>query len=205
MEDFDFNILMQEFKKGKGSGLDGYLEEGKFQFRNCLLKKLLSQLETVLDLWKGSPASIEVFSPLYEVIQTLENLGPEWETLVEGLQDLLRVERKPLQLQKFKAQPISTYDPDFDLAFSLDRKGRKCRTDKEREEREMAKLKHEYKKEMKGAIRELRKDNSFIAQEQSRKRKERDQAYNSKIKSIYGLISNEGGEFDKEAKRSKRK
>ena len=197
--DFDFYVLMQDFRKVQGgetaANLDDFLA-GK-GFESSLLKHLQKSFMTILDLWESSPAAIEVFTPLYELIEACEDddkiITSDWNNVTDRLETLLKIERQPLQLQKFKAQPIASFDPEFDVDYSLDRK----RNRKDKDQQEMAKLKHEYKKEFKGAMKELRKDNAFIAQEQAKKRKERDVDYNSKIKAIYGQIGNEGSEFDK--------
>lgn len=54
-----------------------------------------------------------------------------------------------------------------------------------KEKLERDKLQHKIKREMKGAIREIRKDNSFIARE---KLKEQIEKYRLQIKQLFGCI-----------------
>ena len=62
------------------------------------------------------------------------------------------------------------------------------------ERNEAAKLRALYKKEKKGAVRELRKDGKFLAAEQHRRRAEEDAAYKVKIAKIMGGLADERGE-----------
>lgn len=57
-----------------------------------------------------------------------------------------------------------------------------------KEKLERDKLQHKIKREMKGAIREIRKDNSFIARE---KLKEQIEKYRLQIKNIWDVFTNE--------------
>lgn len=126
--------------------------------------------------------------------------------------------KTPLQLQKFKPIPIAMYEPKFDdgyvtriftntsysrysiHSYSLDSKKRR----RDQDENDRKKLKAQYKQEYKGALRELRKDAAFLASQRYEEKKAKDQAYDRKIKSIYGILSAEQGEANK-LEREKRK
>lgn len=56
------------------------------------------------------------------------------------------------------------------------------------------KLKSQYKREHKGAIRELRKDSQFIAKQHIIEIKEKDVVYKKKINRIRGTLENEQSE-----------
>jgi nucleolar protein 14 len=68
----------------------------------------------------------------------------------------------------------------------------------------MKKLKHKFVKEKKGAIRELRKDATFIAAEKSKKRKLDDEERAEKGKKIMAMLELEQHDM-KEEKREKEK
>jgi nucleolar protein 14 len=55
------------------------------------------------------------------------------------------------------------------------------------------KLKAEYKKEFKGAVRELRKDNKFIARQNLQERLEKEEIYKKKMNVIMGNLANQEG------------
>lgn len=110
----------------------------------------------------------------------------------------------PLTLQAHKPVPIAQFDPDFQEFYS------KHKSEPDREKREQKKLKAEYKKEMKGAVRELRKDSRYIATVQQTAQTERDEERRLKVKSIHSDLSAQQGESnsaqrEKEKAKSKKK
>ena len=62
----------------------------------------------------------------------------------------------------------------------------------------------EHKREKKGALRELRKDASFMAREQLREKKERDEAYEKKQRRLIAEIQAEEGREKNAYEREKR-
>ena len=92
--------------------------------------------------------------------------------------------RKPLRLQQHRAVPIATYLPKFEDNY---RPGQHA-FDPDTARTETAKLKALLKKEKKGAVRELRKDNKFLANEQARIRQEKDAAYKQKVSRVCSFV-----------------
>jgi len=58
-----------------------------------------------------------------------------------------------------------------------------------------------YKKERKGAIRELRKDAKFLAVERNKERKEKDVEYEKRMRSVVGSITTTERAEEKAAER----
>ena len=94
--------------------------------------------------------------------------------------------RKPLLLQAHKPIAIASYVPKFDAGY-VPRKGR----DNDPERNADQKLKAMYKKEKKGAMRELRKDNKFLAAERARQQDEKDAGYKSRMARAVGEMHSE--------------
>ncbi len=111
-----------------------------------------------------------------------------------------RQARQPLQLQAHKPIPIPTYIPKFETSSSSYLRHQ----DPDHERNEAAKLRNQYKKERKGAIRELRKDAKFLAGVQQQKQKDKDRAYNESMRRVYGSIEGERAE-EKSMEREKAK
>lgn len=71
-------------------------------------------------------------------------------------------------------------------------------------------MQKDYKREKKGAMRELRKDGNFLAREKLREKKERDEAYEKKYRRLVAEIQGEEGhekkvyERERKARKSKR-
>jgi nucleolar protein 14 len=89
-------------------------------------------------------------------------------------------------MQTFKPIPIPSYTPKFDLHFSA---ASRKHQDPDAERNEARKVKALYKKERKGAIRELRKDNKFLAVERAKEQKAKDEAYEKKMRQVHGSIA----------------
>lgn len=98
--------------------------------------------------------------------------------------------RRPLLLQGHKPIPIPTYIPKFEQTSSSYLR----RHDPDRERNEASKLRYQLKQEKRGAIRELRKDAKFIAAVEHQKQREKDRAYNERMKRVFGSLEGERAE-----------
>lgn len=161
-----------------------------------------AHLENVIamaNLWKDKTAFTEIFQPF---VTTLSKSGAAKKD-VQHLKILLsqaRLHRRPLALHNHKPLSIRTSIPKFEEAFNPDK-----HYDPDKERSDAAKLQKEYKRERKGALRELRKDANFIAREQLREKRERDAAYEKKYKRLVAEIQGEEGREAKEYQREKMK
>lgn len=117
--------------------------------------------------------------------------------------NLSATSRQPLALQSHKPIPIASHAPRFESDFAPGR-----HYDPDAERNATAKLKAMYKKERKGAIRELRKDNKFLAGEKARVQADKDRQYNTKMRRVEGEINMERAEekaMQREKQREKRR
>ena len=182
------------------------------------------------DMYKSLDGFIELYQPIHSVISKLNTrkLAKELQvsepinvpcypsdtvvqTRVTSLNDttkrLLKFStqaRRPLALQAHKPIPIPTYIPKFDSTSSSYLR----RQDPDHERNEASKLRHQYKQERKGAIRELRKDSRFIAGVEQKKQSEKDQAYKDSMKKVLGSIEDERAEqkaMEREKSREKKR
>ncbi|KAF5371229.1 hypothetical protein D9758_004151 [Tetrapyrgos nigripes] len=150
-------------------------------------------------LCKGLEAFIELFEPISEILQKVEinKLGKDIQDQYRNSSDQItrllkfaRESRRPLMLQSHKPIPIPSYIPKFETTSSSYLRAQ----DPDRERNEEVKLKREYKKEKKSAIRELRKDARFLAGVEQAKQKEKDRAYSESLKKVFGSIEGERAE-----------
>lgn len=109
--------------------------------------------------------------------------------------------RKPLLLHNHRPLAIKSSYPAFIDNYNPERHHQ----DPDRERAEMNKLKAEHRKEKKGAMRELRKDANFMAREQLREKKAKDEAYDKKFKRLVAEIQGEEGREAKDYEREKAK
>ena len=101
---------------------------------------------------------------------------------------LAKFKRQPLELHHHRPLAIKTSIPKFEESYNPDK-----HYDPDQERAESSKLRAEYKRERKGALRELRKDANFIARESLREKKERDAEYERKYKRLVAEIQGEEG------------
>ncbi|NXS98813.1 NOP14 protein, partial [Jacana jacana] len=105
----------------------------------------------------------------------------------------------PLICEKKKPVPLKQYTPKIVKVLEF---GRKQGGSKQEQERKQLIQKH--KRELKGAIREIRKDNQFLARAQLSEIMERDSARKRKVKELLGSLATQEGEW-KAMKRKKGK
>jgi nucleolar protein 14 len=149
------------------------------------------------DLWASTPAFIEIFTPLLAPLTSLHQTSA-----VQRLKVLLRnarLHRRPQELHHHRPLPIKTSVPKFEEGFDPNK-----HYDPDKERAEAAKLRKEYKREKKGALRELRKDANFIAREKLKEKKEKDRKYEEKYKRLVAEIQREEGREANAYEREKR-
>jgi nucleolar protein 14 len=163
------------------------------------LQPHVSNILAMADLWSAKSAFGQIFSPAaLSSLQALKGQKKSSQHLSIMLSQA-RLRRRPLELHHHRPLPVRTSIPKFEENFNPDK-----HYDPDRERADAAKLKKEYKRERKGAVRELRKDANFIAREQLRDKKERDAEYEKKYKRLVAEIQGEEGHEAKEYEREKR-
>ncbi|KAF1992081.1 Nop14-like protein [Aulographum hederae CBS 113979] len=159
----------------------------------------VTNLLSMADLWSTLPAFPEIFSP--HALTALTKLSRKRAiTHLNILLSSARLSRRPLTLHNHRPLPIRTALPKWEENFNPDK-----HYDPDRERAESARLKKEYKRERKGAVRELRKDASFMARENLREKRERDKAYEERQRKLIAEIQGEEGHEGKEYEKERRK
>ncbi|KAG5982478.1 hypothetical protein E4U55_001849 [Claviceps digitariae] len=180
------------------------------------LSTVLDVLDAAADLWTGKEAFLETFAQVTNVLKHFTGKSNQShlptpvidkaEKLMAKLNrmtSLAQISRRSLELHHHRPLAIKTYIPKFEETFDPDK-----HYDPDRERAELAKLKAEHKKERKGAMRELRKDANFMARENLRVKKAKDEAYEKKFKRLVAEIQSEEGResnaYEREKKARKR-
>ncbi|KAF2436369.1 Nop14-like protein [Tothia fuscella] len=164
-----------------------------------VLQSHITNLQTMVNLWSSKSAFIEIFDPsALHTFQNLNNTTKPHQTLQIFLKQS-QLSRQPLQLHNHRPLPIKTAIPKFEESFNPDK-----HYDPNRERADAAKLQKEYKREKKGALRELRKDSNFLAREKLREKKERDRVYEEKQRRLIAEIQGEEGKEKNEYERERR-
>ncbi|KAI9300728.1 nucleolar protein 14 [Cunninghamella echinulata] len=181
------------------------------QLKLSLLQATLRILEKYLQLYASTPALIEVFEPTLLLISEIQTLGwhEELQSLITTLQERLQRQIKfckekrlktPLRMQQHRPIPIAQHLPKFEKAYSMDK-----HYDPDHERSATAKLQAQLKKEKKGAMRELRKDNMFIARENAKIKKQKDEEYNKMVKGVMSILESDQAEKNRLEREKKKK
>lgn len=174
-------------------------------FRLSVIKGCVALLSEFQTLYQELPSYREIFSPVIDMMDKLPvNKYPL--TLQESIKDLQKTlkersskSRMQVSMPHSKPKPLKMFEPKIEEVFE-DRKKKKAAS---KEENEKGKMKHKYKKELKGAIREIRKDTQFLAREQLNEQMEKDAERKRKVKELYGMLATQEGDY-KASKRTKK-
>ncbi|KFO78931.1 Nucleolar protein 14, partial [Cuculus canorus] len=172
----------------------------------------LSCIALCFDLIKKSAVLYESLPSFHEIMRPVRilltqhvpvNEYPEklQEWYHSALKELETKEKHytPLICEKKKPVPLKQYTPKVVKVLEFGRKQAGSKKEQERKQ-----LIQRHKRELKGAIREIRKDNQFLARTQLSEIMERDSARKRKVKELLGSLATQEGEW-KAMKRKKGK
>lgn len=174
-------------------------------FRLSLVDSCLDLVKRCTSLYKDLPSYGHIFQPIRTLL--LKHLPVELYPACT--QDLHREildaipekpsQHAPLVFKKKKPIPLKLFTPKIVQILDYGKKRGNTKEEKEHE-----RLKHKYKREFKGALREIRKDTRFLAREKLGDIMSRDAERKRKVKELFGSLANQEGEW-KALKRKKRK
>lgn len=177
-------------------------EELDDEFRT---RALLTAINLLTE-FKNQLQELEAVYPIFEHVFQLLNINnfkqyPSYvrDYIKELCEELERLRNKKLEyivLEKKRPKSLKTYEPKIMTIY--DGKRHKSMS-KEKAERE--KLLHKYKREHKGAIREIRKDRDFLAKVQIKQQIKNDTERKHKVNEIFGEAAVQQSEFKKMKKR----
>ncbi|XP_073503624.1 nucleolar protein 14 [Phyllobates terribilis] len=187
--------------------INGLNSEGETEinhFKLTCIAVCLDLIQRCLDNYGTLPAFQEIFSPIEKVIR--EHLPRN--TYPEKIQDICRniledIEKystkpySPLVFEKRMPIPKKMFTPKVMPVLEFGKK-QGC----SKVERERKRLIHKHKREFKGAVREIRRDNQFLAREKLQETAQRDSERKRKVKELFHSLSTQEGEW-KELKRRK--
>jgi len=170
--------------------------------RNLLLvcqkfAKLYSELETFSELIEPIAVLLRHL-PLYNYPISLKKLH---SNVTETIASKSGREKVALKLQARKPIPLTLLEPQYDDdATDVFRK----RGSGDKAKNEYDKLKYKVKREMKGAVKEIRKDSQFLAKQQLGEQLSKDVTRKRKVKELTNHLENERREI-KELERGSKK
>jgi nucleolar protein 14 len=135
---------------------------------------LLMLVKNMASMYADLPSFVEYITPLVALAKDETSFVPMLKLIIDSASS----RRKPLALQHHKPVALPMLNPDF---------GQKD----DRDTRDSARLKAAYKREFKGAKREIRRDNEFLARHEAQERTQKDAEYKKMINRVYGTIAND--------------
>lgn len=152
-----------------------------------LFAALMNIAEQLRDLYSDLPCYKVLMAPILA-----RSSGSSYEAFFTALARSEEM-HAPLALQHHKPIPLPMLTPDLEPEGG-----------KDRDTRDTDRLRHALKREKKGAKRELRRDNEFLARHEATERKRKDQDYKQMINRVYGTIANDSAGISGGAGKNKR-
>ncbi|OQR74629.1 nucleolar protein 14-like [Tropilaelaps mercedesae] len=162
-----------------------------------ILFGMFNLISLAADVFAKLPSFPEVFSAIRQGIGKLEtSYYPEsLKRLIASVTNKLSQirPRGVLCRQRQRPQMLKMYEPlieeRVDMLRKVHRDGKSARA-------ETKKLKAKYKKELKSAMREIRRDNQFIAHHKLKEQLRLDADRKMKVKRLFGELANQQGELN---------
>ncbi|KAI5960978.1 NOP14 [Candida pseudojiufengensis] len=205
-----FNII--EYKEPIISIRDLFKEHSQSSTESLatnLLVKLCYIMDKCITIWKDNSSIIEILKSFISLQKHLikyisipsNQFLPKFEKLLKQSE----LSRKPLTLQSHKQISIPSLTPKFEENFNPDKKS----YDINKTNQEISKLKQQYKKERKNALKDIRFENKFIARESIVEKTKMYDEYHKKMSNIVNTIQssegNEKNQYEREKKQRKQR
>ncbi|KRZ17009.1 putative nucleolar complex protein 14 [Trichinella zimbabwensis] len=189
------------------------------KWRNICLRMAIQLTSTVVELWSGMASFGEIFRPLLErldEIQGSSNRWPKWALAELGTlgqrirsQSMMMMQpsgglsSQPKLAGGLKVEPKKEFtflEPKLEKRFDPARPSRDRSTEKDPLLAEHKKLTRLYKREHRGAVRELRRDNEFLARQRMQEDRQRDLERQQKTNVILQQLRHQQYEYNKTKK-----
>ncbi|XP_061047879.1 nucleolar protein 14 [Eubalaena glacialis] len=184
-------------------GLKAQTETEANHTRLSCLAACLALVRRCVTAYGTLPSFHDIVRPLRALLTqhlAARSCPPELQELSRSILTEMEKQPKyyrPLVCEKSKPVPLKLFTPRLVKVLEF---GKKQGCTKEEQERK--RLIHKHKREFKGAVREIRKDNQFLARMQLSEIMERDAERKRKVKQLFNSLATQEGEW-KALKRKK--
>ena len=121
----------------------------------------------------------------------LKNIIVSFKDFVENMQKAY----KPLAFENKKPVPLKLFEPAFDSKFT------RKKDDIQKKRKLIKNINQKIRKEEKGQLREMRRENQVIAAEKLKEKLEADEERKRKVKQLYQELAMQEGEYKKYTKK----
>ncbi|XP_023232637.1 nucleolar protein 14-like [Centruroides sculpturatus] len=194
---FDLNLsssIVDDIPKLKLSDVRKFTKEVDDCLKVQIINSIVDLTTKFLTLYSEYPSGLELFSTIknFKLLQDTQYY-PEY--LIKKIERLITLSQwtQNKQLLKQKKQPtkcLRFLEPRIEDKFEgrKQHKGSKSKLEKE-------KLRYQYKRELKGAVKEIRSDNYFLANLKLNEELERDAERKQKVKELYRELAMQESDF----------
>ncbi|CAI9613986.1 unnamed protein product [Staurois parvus] len=191
------------------TAINGLNTEDKTEINHFRLTCVAVSLDLVkrcVNMYGSLPAFCEIFKPIFLLIHEHlprstypKEIQDMCQKILDDIERLGKKTYKQLMFEKQAPVAMKMFTPKVMPVLEFGRK-QGCN----KVERERKKLIHKHKRELKGAVREIRRDNQFLARVKLSETMERDAERKRKVKELFNSLSTQEGEW-KALKRRKMK
>ncbi|CAH0696996.1 unnamed protein product [Spodoptera exigua] len=185
--------------EGKMAARDFTLTEINNDFKIRCLSTSMGILKEFFDYFNDIEAQVYLFEPHLKMVGRIDldlyppKVANRANQIIKYMKTGLEMKTfTPLTREKKRPKALRLYEPDVQEVFTGSKSAKLSR-----EQAESQRLKTKYKKEMKGALREIRRDKSFIGSVKIRQKIHGDNIRKEKVKQIYKEASIQQGELNK--------
>ena len=182
---------------GTGATDDGIKTFDSVSFKLNAIEFTFRSIMDLCETYKKLPSAAEIFQPIVSTLGTISNSmsessygkksGKKLQTIVESLEKSVSdcIATRPSLGNAFKepAKAVRQFNPRFEEDYV---QGKDYDIDRDRSERK--RLQKELKRERRGAMRELRKDNRFLASVKHREETQQKDDVQNKYNSMFNFL-----------------
>ncbi|XP_063834656.1 nucleolar protein 14 [Ostrinia nubilalis] len=183
----------------KMAAKDFVLEEIDDDFKIRCLNASMGILKEFFDYFSEYEAQACLFAPHIALVGRIDldfypkKVRTRVSEIMSYMKGVLEVKTyTPLTKEQKKIKMLRLYEPDVQEVFTGSKSSKMSRETAER-----ARLQTKYKREMKGALREIRRDKAYVASVKIRQKIHSDNVRRDKVKQIYKEASIQQGELNK--------
>ncbi|KAM5193116.1 nucleolar protein 14 [Mantella aurantiaca] len=182
------------------TAINGLNTEDKTEINHFRLTCVAVSLDLVkrcVTMYGSLSAFHEIFHPISLLIHKHlprstypQEIQDTCQNILDDIERIGKRAYKPLVFEKQAPVPMKMFTPKVMPVLEF---GRKQGCNKVEQERK--KLIHKHKREFKGAVREIRRDNQFLARVKLSETMERDMERKRKVKDLFNSLSTQEGEW----------
>ncbi|KAJ8917757.1 hypothetical protein NQ315_005208 [Exocentrus adspersus] len=200
------NYSLESFKSLKLDSKDLINDDIEEEYKVRVLYTTLKLLEEFYNNLKELSSSNEVFGQVLRYLEMIptnsypKEVKTSLEVLTKTLRDSKNKTLKYIVMQAKKPKALRLYEPKIEPVHDF----KKHKKQSEEKTKRDAML-HKLKRETKGALREIRRDKSFLARVKITERIQSDKARKEKVKRLYAEAANQQSELNALDRKKKRK